>query len=157
MKLLTLTFQRNSKICQSIWQLSNDITTISFFDNTQPNISSSFCWVCPLQPVNRDWIGLNPTIVPLIGPLIGRAHANLGWSPQTHDAIYRTKGSQEKLTLVPRPKTLVLIGPHRLGVGVFGNVTTYGGSDPDACCFSTGRRYEDSNNNKGVFPVPLSR
>jgi hypothetical protein len=29
-----------------------------------------------------------PTIVPLIGPLIGRAHANLGWSPQAHDAIY---------------------------------------------------------------------
>jgi hypothetical protein len=115
------------------------------------------CWVCPLQPVNRDWIGLNPTIVPLIGPLIGRAHANLGWSPQTHDAIYRTKGSQEKLTLVPRPKTLVLIGPHCLGVGVFGNATTYSSSDPDACCFSSGRRYEDSNNNKGVFPVPLGR
>ena len=72
------------------------------------------CWVCPLQPVNRDWIGLNPTIVPLIGPLIGRAHANLGWSPQTHDAIYKTKGSQERLTLVPRPKTLVLRGPHHL-------------------------------------------
>jgi hypothetical protein len=69
------------------------------------------CWVCPLQPVNRDWIGLNPTIVPLIGPLIGRAHANLGWSPQTHDAIYWTKGSQERLTLVPRPKTLVPRGP----------------------------------------------
>ena len=110
------------------------------------------CWVCPLQPVNRDWIGLNPTIVPLIGPLIGRAHANLGWSPQTHDAIYRTKGSQERLTLVPRPKTLVLRGPHRLGVGVFGNATTYSGSDPDACCFSAGRQYEDSNSNKGVFP-----
>jgi hypothetical protein len=44
--------------------------------------------VCPLQSVNRDRIGLNPTIVPLIGLLIGRAHANLGWSPQTHDAIY---------------------------------------------------------------------
>jgi hypothetical protein len=49
---------------------------------------SKDCWVCPLQPVNRDQIGLNPTIVPLIGPLIERAHANLGWSPQTHDAIY---------------------------------------------------------------------
>ena len=113
------------------------------------------CWVCPLQPVNRDRIGLNPTIVPLIGPLIGRAHANLGWSPRTHDAIYRTKGSQERLTLVPRPKTLVLRGPHRLGVGVFGNATTYSGSDPDACCFSAGRRYEDSNNNKGKVCIPL--
>jgi hypothetical protein len=111
--------------------------------------------VCPLQPVNRDWIGLNPTIVSLIGPLIGRAHANLGWSPQTHDVIYRTKGSQERLTLVPRPKTLVLRGPHRLGVGVFGNATTYSGSDPDACCFSAGRRYEDSNNNKGKVCIPL--
>jgi hypothetical protein len=69
------------------------------------------CWVCPLQPVNRVWIGLNPTIVPLIGPLIGRAHANLGWSPQTHDAIYWTKRSQERLTLVPCPKTLVPRGP----------------------------------------------
>jgi hypothetical protein len=113
------------------------------------------CWVCPLQPVNRDWIGLNLTIVPLIGPLIGRAHANLGWSPQTHDAIYRTKGSQERLTLVPRPKTLVLRCPHRLGVGVFGNATTYSGSDPDACCFSAGRRYEDSNSNKGKVCIPL--
>ena len=87
------------------------------------------CWVCPLQPVNRDWIGLNPTIVPLTGPLIGRAHANLGWSPQTHDAIYRTKGSQERLTLVPRPKTLVPRGPHRLSVGVSRNATTYSSLD----------------------------
>jgi hypothetical protein len=64
--------------------------------------------------------------------LIGRAHANLGWSPQTHDAIYRTKRSQERLTLVPHPKTLVRRGPHRLGVEVHGNATTYSGSDPDA-------------------------
>jgi hypothetical protein len=78
--------------------------------SSRPSASSS-CWVCPLQPVNRVWIGLNPTIVPLIGPLIGRAHANLGWSPQTHDAIYWTKGSQERLTLVPCPKTLVPRGP----------------------------------------------
>ena len=88
-------------------------------------------------------------------PSLGRAHANLGWSPQTHDAIYRTKGSQERLTLVPRPKTLVLRCPHRLGVGVFGNATTYSGSDPDVCCFSAGRRYEDSNSNKGKVCIPL--
>jgi hypothetical protein len=114
--------------------------------------------VCPLQPVNRDRIGLNPTIVPLIGPLIRRAHANLGWSPQTHDAIYRTKGSQERLTLVPRPKTLVPRGPHRLGVKVSENATTYSGSNLDVCCFSVGRRYEDSNsNNKVCFPIPLNR
>jgi hypothetical protein len=38
------------------------------------------------------------------------------------------------------------------------NVTTYSGSDLDACCFSAGRRYEDSNsNNKVFFPIPLSR
>jgi hypothetical protein len=71
-------------------------------------------------------------------------------APDTRCYIYRTKGSQEKLTLVPRTKTLVLRGPHRLG-GVFGNTTTYSGSDPDACCFSAERRYEDSNNNKGVY------
>jgi hypothetical protein len=114
--------------------------------------------VCPLQPVKRDWIVLNPTIVPLIGPLIGRAHANLGWSPQTHDAIYRTKGSQERLMLVPRPKTLVPRGPHRLDIGVSVNATTYSGSDLDACCFSAGLRYEDSHsNNKVCFLIPLSR
>ena len=107
------------------------------------------CWVCPLQPVSRDQIGLNPTIVPLIGPLIGRAHANLGWSPQTHDAIHRTKGSQERLTLVPRPKTLVPRGPHRLGVEVSENATTYSGSNLDVCCFSVGRQYEDSEREIG--------
>jgi hypothetical protein len=36
------------------------------------------CWVYSLQLVNRDWIELNPTIVSLIRPLIGRTHANLG-------------------------------------------------------------------------------
>jgi hypothetical protein len=44
---------------------------------------------------------------------------------------------------------------------VFGNATTYSGSDPDACCFSAGRRYEDSNSNKGnkgvYSSIPLSR
>ena len=118
--------------------------------------------MCPLQPVNRDRIGLNPTIVPLIGPLIGRAHTNLGWSPQTHDAIYRTKGSQERLTLVPRPKNpshqrppspkcrsvRKRCNPQQLGF--------------DACCFSAGQQYEDGNCNyptktKVCFPIPLSR
>jgi hypothetical protein len=33
-------------------------------------------------------LGLTQLSFLLIGPLIGRAHANLGWSPQTHDAIY---------------------------------------------------------------------
>jgi hypothetical protein len=65
----------------------------------------------------------------LIEPLIERAHANLGWSPQTHDTIYRTKGSQERLMLVPRPKTLVPRDLHRLSVGVSGNATTYNSSD----------------------------
>jgi hypothetical protein len=115
------------------------VLVVSYTWSTVHQCLGCTCWVCPLQPVNRDWIGLNPTIVPLIGPLIGRAHANLGWSPQTHDAIYKTKGSQERLTLVPRSKTLVLRGPHRLGIEVFGNETTYSSSDPDACCFSAGR------------------
>jgi hypothetical protein len=88
-------------------------------------IGTRNCWVCPLQPFNRDWIGLNPTIVPLIRPLIGRAHANLDWSPQTHDAIYWTKGSQERLTLVPRPPQR----PHRLSVRVSGNATPCSSSD----------------------------
>jgi hypothetical protein len=120
------------------------------------------CWVCPLQPVNSDRIGLNPTIVPLIGPLIGRAHANLGWSPQTHDTIYRTKGSQERLTLVPRPKTLATRGPPSpkcRSVRKRYNPQQLGF---DVCCFSAGQQYEDSNYNspttiKVCFPIPLSR
>jgi hypothetical protein len=32
-------------------------------------------------------LGLTQLIISLIGPLIGRAHANLGWSPRAHDDI----------------------------------------------------------------------
>jgi hypothetical protein len=123
------------------------------------------CWVCPLQPVKETGLGLTQLSFLLIGPLIGRAHANLGWSPRhttlyiyIYIYIYRTKGSQERLTLVPRPKTLVPRGPHRLVVGVSENATTYSGSDPDNSCFSAEQRYEDSNNNnKMCFPIPISR
>jgi hypothetical protein len=32
-------------------------------------------------------LGLTQLAISLIGPLIGRAHANLGWSTRSHDAI----------------------------------------------------------------------
>jgi hypothetical protein len=122
------------------------------------------CWVRPLHLVISDRIGLNPTI-----HLLKRA---LDWDgprwprlePRSHDAIYRTKGSLERLTLVPHPKTLIPQRPHRLSVGITGNATTFSGSDPDACWFFAGQRYEDNNydnpptaTTQVCFPIPLSR
>jgi hypothetical protein len=45
------------------------------------------CWVCPLQLVISDRIGLNPTIYLFKWALDWEGHANLGWSPEAHDAI----------------------------------------------------------------------
>jgi hypothetical protein len=43
------------------------------------------CVLCSRSIETR--LGLTQLIVSLIGPLIGRAHANLDWSPRAHDAI----------------------------------------------------------------------
>jgi hypothetical protein len=40
-------------------------------------------------------LGFTQLSISLIGPLIGRAHVNLSWSPRPHDAIQRIKGLQE--------------------------------------------------------------
>jgi hypothetical protein len=119
--------------------------------------------VCSLQSVDIDWIGLNLTNRLFNGPLIGRSHTNLGWSPRAHDAIYKKLRGHKKANASTSPQNPNPDrGPHRLSIGVSESVTTHSGSDPDACCSFVGQQNDDNNSNnspttmKVCFPIPLS-